>query len=62
MLILGLDVLGNPLGIIRGLAEGVESLFYEPYKVCLAFIVILVEICSSLIRAQSKVRLSLLKV
>jgi vacuolar protein sorting-associated protein 13A/C len=30
---LGLDVLGNPLGIIRGLAEGVESLFYEPYKV-----------------------------
>lgn len=33
VLILGLDVLGNPLGIIRGLAEGVESLFYEPYKV-----------------------------
>lgn len=29
----GLDILGNPLGIIRGLAEGVESLFYEPYKV-----------------------------
>jgi vacuolar protein sorting-associated protein 13A/C len=33
VLVLGLDVLGNPLGIIRGLAEGVESLFYEPYKV-----------------------------
>lgn len=33
VLILGLDVLGNPLGIILGLAEGVESLFYEPYKV-----------------------------
>ncbi|CAF3414761.1 unnamed protein product [Rotaria sp. Silwood1] len=32
VLILGLDVLGNPLGIIRGIAEGVESLFYEPYK------------------------------
>jgi vacuolar protein sorting-associated protein 13A/C len=29
--VLGLDVLGNPFGIIRGLAEGVESLFYEPY-------------------------------
>ena len=28
---LGLDVLGNPFGLIRGLAEGVESLFYEPY-------------------------------
>jgi vacuolar protein sorting-associated protein 13A/C len=32
VLVLGLDVLGNPLGIIRGIAEGVESLFYEPYK------------------------------
>jgi vacuolar protein sorting-associated protein 13A/C len=28
---LGLEVLGNPYGLIRGLAEGVESLFYEPY-------------------------------
>jgi vacuolar protein sorting-associated protein 13A/C len=33
VLVLGLDVLGNPLGIIRGLVEGVESLFYEPYQV-----------------------------
>ena len=33
VLVFGLDVLGNPLGIILGLAEGVESLFYEPYKV-----------------------------
>jgi vacuolar protein sorting-associated protein 13A/C len=24
-------VLGNPFGLIRGLTEGVESLFYEPY-------------------------------
>ncbi|CAF2390576.1 unnamed protein product [Rotaria sp. Silwood2] len=32
VLVLGLDVLGNPLGVIRGLAEGVESFFYEPYK------------------------------
>ncbi|CAF4433256.1 unnamed protein product, partial [Rotaria sp. Silwood2] len=31
VLVLGLDVLGNPLGVIRGLAEGVESFFYEPY-------------------------------
>jgi vacuolar protein sorting-associated protein 13A/C len=31
ILLLGLDVLGNPFGVIRGLAEGVESLFYEPY-------------------------------
>ncbi|UJR10669.1 hypothetical protein I4U23_014864 [Adineta vaga] len=32
VLVLGLDVLGNPLGVIHGLAEGVESFFYEPYK------------------------------
>ncbi|CAF3681386.1 unnamed protein product [Rotaria sordida] len=32
VLVLGLDVLGNPLAVIRGLAEGVESFFYEPYK------------------------------
>ncbi|CAF4006334.1 unnamed protein product, partial [Adineta steineri] len=31
-LVLGLDVLGNPFGVICGLAEGVESFFYEPYK------------------------------
>lgn len=31
ILVLGLDVLGNPYGLISGLAEGVESLFYEPY-------------------------------
>lgn len=33
VLVFGLDVLGNPFGVIRGLAEGVESFFYEPYKV-----------------------------
>ncbi|KAM4575849.1 intermembrane lipid transfer protein VPS13A isoform 2-T2 [Odontesthes bonariensis] len=32
VLVLGLDVLGNPFGLIRGLSEGVEALFYEPYK------------------------------
>ncbi|CAF1542330.1 unnamed protein product [Adineta steineri] len=32
VLVLGLDVLGNPFGVIRGLAEGVESFFYEPYR------------------------------
>jgi vacuolar protein sorting-associated protein 13A/C len=28
----GLDVLGNPFSLIRGLTEGVESLFYEPFS------------------------------
>jgi len=31
VLVFGLDVLGNPFGILRGLATGVEDLFYEPY-------------------------------
>lgn len=33
VLVLGLDVLGNPFGLIRGLGEGLEDLFYEPYQV-----------------------------
>lgn len=33
VLVLGLDVLGNPFGLIRDLSEGVEAFFYEPYKV-----------------------------
>jgi vacuolar protein sorting-associated protein 13A/C len=33
VVVLGLDVLGNPFGVIRGVKEGVESFFYEPYKV-----------------------------
>jgi len=32
VLVLGLDVLGNPFGILRGLATGIEDLFYEPYQ------------------------------
>ncbi|KAK3093140.1 hypothetical protein FSP39_011676 [Pinctada imbricata] len=32
VLVLGLDVLGNPFGLLRGLGEGVEDLFYEPYQ------------------------------
>uniref|UniRef100_A0A3Q2C8L3 Vacuolar protein sorting 13 homolog C n=1 Tax=Cyprinodon variegatus TaxID=28743 RepID=A0A3Q2C8L3_CYPVA len=32
VLVLGLDVLGNPFGLIRGLSEGVEAFFYEPFQ------------------------------
>ncbi|VDO04823.1 unnamed protein product [Rodentolepis nana] len=32
VLIFGLDVIGNPFGVIRGMAQGVEDLFYEPAK------------------------------
>lgn len=31
-LVLGLDVIGNPFGLVRGVSEGVKDLFYEPYK------------------------------
>lgn len=37
VVVLGLDVLGNPFGLARGVAEGVESFFYEPYKVIDSF-------------------------
>ena len=32
VLVLGLDVLGNPFGLLRGMATGIEDLFYEPYQ------------------------------
>ncbi|KAL3320229.1 Vacuolar protein sorting-associated protein 13A [Cichlidogyrus casuarinus] len=30
VLVFGLDVLGNPFGVLRGFAQGFEDLFYEP--------------------------------
>ncbi|XP_052691479.1 intermembrane lipid transfer protein Vps13-like [Crassostrea angulata] len=32
VMVFGLDVLGNPLGFLRGMADGIEDLFYEPYQ------------------------------
>ncbi|XP_049842368.1 LOW QUALITY PROTEIN: intermembrane lipid transfer protein Vps13-like [Schistocerca gregaria] len=32
VLVLGLDVLGNPYGLVVGLTQGVEDLFYEPFQ------------------------------
>nr|CAB3267621.1 vacuolar protein sorting-associated protein 13A-like [Phallusia mammillata] len=32
VLVLGLDVIGDPYGLVMGIAEGVTSLFYEPYQ------------------------------
>nr|XP_022907818.1 vacuolar protein sorting-associated protein 13-like isoform X1 [Onthophagus taurus] len=31
-LVLGLDVLGNPYGLVLGITKGVEDLFYEPFQ------------------------------
>ena len=36
VLILGLDVLGNPYGLIKDFAHGVSDFFYEPYLVSCA--------------------------
>jgi vacuolar protein sorting-associated protein 13A/C len=30
--IFGLDVIGNPLGLVVGVARGVEDMFYEPFQ------------------------------
>ena len=32
VLVLGLDVLGNPYELITGAGEGAKNLFYEPYQ------------------------------
>ena len=31
MLVFGLDVIGNPLGLVVGVSRSVEDLFYEPF-------------------------------
>lgn len=33
VLVLGLDIMGNPFGLIRDLSTGVETFFYEPIQV-----------------------------
>ncbi len=35
VLVLGLDIIGNPFGLIRDLSSGVEDFFYEPIQVIL---------------------------
>ncbi|XP_066252738.1 intermembrane lipid transfer protein Vps13 isoform X1 [Euwallacea similis] len=32
VLVLGLDVIGNPYGLVIGITKGVEDLFYEPFQ------------------------------
>ena len=35
VLILGLDVLGNPYGLIKDFTQGLGDFFYEPFLVCI---------------------------
>uniref|UniRef100_A0A1I8A753 VPS13_C domain-containing protein n=1 Tax=Steinernema glaseri TaxID=37863 RepID=A0A1I8A753_9BILA len=32
VLVLGLDIIGNPFGLVRDLSTGVEDLFYQPFQ------------------------------
>ncbi|KAJ8953002.1 hypothetical protein NQ318_015363 [Aromia moschata] len=38
VLVLGLDVIGNPYGLVLGITKGVEDLFYEPFQVHIALV------------------------
>ena len=38
VVLLGLDVIGNPFGLAVGVARGVEDLFYEPFQVRFMFL------------------------
>lgn len=33
VLVLGLDIIGNPFGLVRDLSTGVEDFFYQPFQV-----------------------------
>ncbi len=33
VIIFGLDVIGNPFGLVVGVSRSVEDLFYEPFQV-----------------------------
>lgn len=39
VLVLGLDVLGNPYALVHGIKEGVKDFFYEPYQVTYILII-----------------------
>ena len=45
---LGLDVLGNPVNVVRGVVEGTVDLFYEPIKVCVCVCVCVCVHCITL--------------
>lgn len=37
VLVLGLDIIGNPFGLVRDLSSGVEDFFYQPFQVCFIY-------------------------
>jgi hypothetical protein len=58
VLVLGLDIMGNPFGLVRDLSSGVEDLFYEPFRVCK----LVTDLTNLAVRVLFKGRESLLKV
>ena len=45
-ILLGLDLLGNPVGFVSGLASGTKGLFYEPFEVLNASLMHLLYWCT----------------
>lgn len=64
VLILGLDVIGNPYGLVVGFTKGVEDLFYEPFQVKMTqkYLLTLKSYDKFLFRELFKDRVNLLKV
>lgn len=44
VLILGLDVIGNPFGLVVGLKKGVGDLFYEPFQVGFSLFIVFIDL------------------
>lgn len=38
MVVLGFDLIGNPVGAIRGMADGVEDSIDKPHQVCMVIL------------------------
>lgn len=63
VLALGLDVLGNPYGLVVGIKKGVEDLFYEPFSVsCMIYGECIDVNIHSAFRELFKVQVNLLRV
>ena len=56
VILLGLDVIGNPFGLAVGVARSVENLFYEPFQVKLSIL-----FSSFLLSASSRQKINLYK-
>lgn len=52
-IVLGLEVLGNPVGFIKGLKDGTIGLFYQPIQVIVTHVVLVACLSVSLIHVSA---------